>query len=349
MLGKGRPSLDSARIRAVICRRMRTFFAAVCRRPRPAFAAAGAAPRPRRACRRSRNTSTRSAPCRRASCRAIPTAAWCRARSMCAAPAACASSTIAPSQLKIVADGSQVTMWDPRQPRFRPVADRLDRRLVPGQGAVVAVAATSRSRSSSGARRPAGRSPWCQTPQAAGRQGDRPLVGKPDAAARLDDHRQSRQQGHVALTDLKTGMQLADSLFKYERAATPARLWRGGRPQLHDSGVGTSLTHERTDRAGLDRGRCGALRRNLRPSCAARHGLLRGRSARPRRDEEAPRRRARSRPAASGGRARRPGRWAMPMPATGGRGRPTNSRSRIRSTSTRTRSGRASARRCCRC
>ena len=40
------------------------------------------------------------------------------------------------------------------------------------------------------------------------------LSENPLHAARLDDHRQSRQQGHVALTDIKTGMQLADSLFK---------------------------------------------------------------------------------------------------------------------------------------
>ena len=57
----------------------------------------------------------------------------------------------APSQLKIVADGYQVTMWDIANERLRPVADRLDRRLVPGQGAAVADAATCRSRRSSAA------------------------------------------------------------------------------------------------------------------------------------------------------------------------------------------------------
>ena len=44
----------------------------------------------------------------------------------------------APSQLKIVADGSPGDDVGPAQPRFRPVADRLDGGLVPGQGTVSA-------------------------------------------------------------------------------------------------------------------------------------------------------------------------------------------------------------------
>ena len=43
-----------------------------------------------------------------------------------------------PSQLKIVADGYQVTMWDNATQRFRPMADRLDGGIVPGQGSAVA-------------------------------------------------------------------------------------------------------------------------------------------------------------------------------------------------------------------
>ena len=100
----------------------------------------------------------------------------------------------APSQLKIVADGSQVTMWDNANARFRPVADRLDGRLVPGQGAAVAVG------------RPAGREAragqtacWTLTMSQARKPQEGKVIvrlgGKSDAAARLDHHRQPRQPG----------------------------------------------------------------------------------------------------------------------------------------------------------
>ncbi len=99
-----------------------------------------------------------------------------------------------PSQLKIVADGFQVTMWDPTTKDF-------------GQWPIGWTAASflvkepfSLSRRSSRREARAGQRPleatMSQTKQAEGGQGDRPLCGKPADAARLDDHRQSWPAGH---------------------------------------------------------------------------------------------------------------------------------------------------------
>ena len=66
-----------------------------------------------------------------------------------------------------------------------------------------------------------------QTKQAAGGQGHRPLVGK-SAALRgwtIIDNRGNKVD--VALTDVQTGMQLADSLFKYD-GPDAGQILRGG-------------------------------------------------------------------------------------------------------------------------
>ena len=167
------------------------------RRPRPHHRAA---PRPAAGGRSGGRdaTSTRSAPFRRASCRAIPTAANVQGTLYVSRPGRMRFQYDPPSQLKIVADGPQVTMWDPANKDFGqwPIgwtaASFLVKEPFSCRGDITVVATSAR-------RRPAGADPGAD-PQAAGGQGDRPLVGKSDAAARLEHHRQPRQQGRVALT-----------------------------------------------------------------------------------------------------------------------------------------------------
>jgi len=83
------------------------------------------------------------------SSRAIPTARSCRAISICAGPAACASNTIHPSQLKIVADGNQVTMWDIPNRDFSQWPIGWTAASFPGQGSDDIVGRPSRSSRSS--------------------------------------------------------------------------------------------------------------------------------------------------------------------------------------------------------
>jgi hypothetical protein len=96
-----------------------------------------------------------------------------------------------PSQLKIVADGSQVTMWDIANRDFGqwPIgwtaASFLVKEPMVLQGGDLAVEKVERADGML-------QLTLSQAPQAAGRQGDRATRREPDGAARLDDHRQSR-------------------------------------------------------------------------------------------------------------------------------------------------------------
>ena len=78
---------------------------------------------------------------------------------------------------------------------LRSVADRLDRCIVPGRGSDQAVGRPAGREIRAGAQRAPG-ADHQPGAQAAGGQGDRPLLGKSVGSARLDGHRPARRPGH---------------------------------------------------------------------------------------------------------------------------------------------------------
>ena len=166
--------------------RRRPVAARRCCRPTPS--------RARSACRRSSSTSTRSASLKARFVQSNPNGSVVQGTLYVRRPGRMRFEYDAPSQLKIVADGYQVTMWDNATRDFGqwPIGWTAASFLV--KDPLVAVGRPA-GREARAGQRPAG-SDHEPGAQAAGRQGDRPSCGKSVAAARLDHHRQPRQPRH---------------------------------------------------------------------------------------------------------------------------------------------------------
>ncbi len=151
----------------------------------------------------------------------------------------------APSKLKIVADGTQVTLWDPATRDFGqwPIgwtaASFLVREPFKLSGDLTV---ESTQRTGDGLQLTIVQTRKPQEGKIIVRLAENPLALR---GWSIIDNRGNKVD--VSLTDLKTGVQLADSLFKYDGPDAGQISARRQQPQLS-----YNCPHERADCAGID-------------------------------------------------------------------------------------------------